>query len=241
MARSPNRRIISIKSFSRPVLVGTNCRGKYILRVHLQQKDIRLKKRKMITSQIQHLTCTTQHLQQLKLLEQEIMHRRQYHPPRFHRFLHLFQDVKPTPKCRMLTKRRCPRYNDIDDTFPVEYFFAIIYIYVNTFIKISLFYFKKSTATAEKSDIRKQYPIRQKFSTISTFSQFRKSRGREPREPNNYLSLVHEREKSKFSLAGQDQKQNGELIHSNVTPFTTSILFETSHKIIILLLFSSVL
>ena len=124
--------------------------------------------------------------------------------------------------------------------FPVEYL-VIIYIYVNTFIKISLFYLKTSTATAEKSDIRKQYPIRQKFSTISTFSQFRKSRGREPREPNNYLSLVHEREKSKFSLAGQDQKQNGELIHSNVTPFTTSILFETSHKIIILILFSSVL
>ena len=86
-------------------------------------------------------------------------------------------------------------------------------MYVNAFIKISLFYLKTSTATTEKSDIRKQYPIRQKFSTISTFSQFRKSRGREPREPNNYLSLVHEREKSKFSLAGQDQRQNGELIH----------------------------
>ena len=86
----------------------------------------------------------------------------------------------------------------------------------NIFLKIFktfLFYFKTSTAPAEISDIRKQYPIRQKFSTISTFSQFRKSRGREPREPNNYLSLVHEREKSKFSLAGQDQKQNGELIH----------------------------
>ena len=52
-----------------------------------------------------------------------------------------------------------------------------------------------------------------KFSSISTFSQFRKSRARE--SSNKFLSLVPQQEGSKFSLMSPDQKQEGKCIFDN--------------------------
>ena len=68
----------------------------------------------------------------------------------------------------------------------------------------------QTSEASNNSDVRRQNSI-PKFSSISTFNQYRKSRSRTP--SSKFLNLVPQGDGSKFSLASPAQDQGGKYLN----------------------------